>query len=234
MSCFQRKQTTIISAATWDFQQCSLLYVWPAKAQTSLRLCAVWSEPLQVAWLFYDCWATDRTPFGVSKLKRRLHRLFWVYSCQNATFLEITRHGSYFISEMYAEYINGCRQPGNPGLLAARKSWPVGSPKIMACWKPENHGRHQFWCHVYDAYQNLNHSQVLIIVCIGLFVVWNICQRKSWYCKNNTWICKRDTSGVSLTFLASGYKGEVGGWFDSFCLLTLYKFIKSSRGNMHE
>ena len=32
--------------------------------------------------------------FGVSKLKRRLHRLIWVYTCSNATLLEITCHGS--------------------------------------------------------------------------------------------------------------------------------------------
>ena len=29
-----------------------------------------------------------------SKLKRRLHRLIWVHSCQNATLLDITCHGS--------------------------------------------------------------------------------------------------------------------------------------------
>ena len=32
-----------IWAATWDFQQ------------VSLRRCAVWSEPLQVAWILYEC-----------------------------------------------------------------------------------------------------------------------------------------------------------------------------------
>ena len=32
---------------------------------------------------------------GVSKLKRRLHRLFWVYTRQRATLLEIKCHGSY-------------------------------------------------------------------------------------------------------------------------------------------
>ena len=50
----------------------------------------VWSEPLLVAWIFYACYAADWTSFGVSKLKRRLHRLVWVYSFQIATFLEIT------------------------------------------------------------------------------------------------------------------------------------------------
>ena len=37
---------------------------------------------------------TDWTSFRVCKLKRRLHRLVWVYTCQNATLLEITCHGS--------------------------------------------------------------------------------------------------------------------------------------------
>ena len=31
----------------------------PTKAQTSLRICAVWSEPLLLAWIFYDCKATE-------------------------------------------------------------------------------------------------------------------------------------------------------------------------------
>ena len=41
-------------------------YVWPAKAQTSLRIHTVRSEPLLVAWIFYEYWATDRISFGVS------------------------------------------------------------------------------------------------------------------------------------------------------------------------
>ena len=41
----------LIWATTWDFQQ---WYVRPAKAQTSLRICAVWSEPLLVPWIFYE------------------------------------------------------------------------------------------------------------------------------------------------------------------------------------
>ena len=52
-------------------------------------------QPLLVACIFYDYKATDLTAIGVSKLKRRLHRLVWVYTCQNATLLEITFHGSY-------------------------------------------------------------------------------------------------------------------------------------------
>ena len=33
----------------------TMWYVWLAKAQTSLRICAVWLEPLLVTWIFYEC-----------------------------------------------------------------------------------------------------------------------------------------------------------------------------------
>ena len=35
------------------------------------------------------------------KLKRRLHRLIWVYTCQNATLLEIKYHGSCIIASQH-------------------------------------------------------------------------------------------------------------------------------------
>ena len=38
----------------------TIRYVRPAKAQTSLRIRAVWSEPLLVSWILHDCRATDR------------------------------------------------------------------------------------------------------------------------------------------------------------------------------
>ena len=79
-----------------DMRFPTLWYVRPAKPQISLRIRAVWSEPLLVVWILYDCLATDRTSFGVSKLKRRLHRLVWVYTCQNDTLLEITCQGSIY------------------------------------------------------------------------------------------------------------------------------------------
>ena len=60
----------------------TMWYVRPAKTQISLRIQAVWSELLLVALIFYACYATDWKSFGVSKLKRRLHRLVWVYTCQ--------------------------------------------------------------------------------------------------------------------------------------------------------
>ena len=80
------------------FNQCmrfpTMWYVRPAKAQISLRIRAVWSEPLLVALIFYECQAVDRISFGVSKLNRRLQRLVWVYICQNVKLLEISCHGS--------------------------------------------------------------------------------------------------------------------------------------------
>ena len=70
--------------------------VRPAKPHISLSIRAVWSEPLLVAWIFFDCQSTDQTSFVVPKDKRGLQRLVWVYTFQNATLLEITCRGSYF------------------------------------------------------------------------------------------------------------------------------------------
>ena len=81
-------------------------YVWQAKAQTSMHICTVWSEPLLVASIFYHSKATDRTSFGVFKLKRRLHRLVWVYTCQNTTLLEITCCGSLWEKNIYNFTLN--------------------------------------------------------------------------------------------------------------------------------
>ena len=79
----------------------TMWYVRPAKPQISLHIWAVLSEPLLVACIFYECWATEWTSFGVSKLKMRLHRLVWVYTCQNATLLEITCRGDIIIPLFY-------------------------------------------------------------------------------------------------------------------------------------
>ena len=56
----------------------TMWYVRPAKAQNSLRIREYWSEPLLDAWIFYECKVTDWPSFGVSMLKRRLHRFVWV------------------------------------------------------------------------------------------------------------------------------------------------------------
>ena len=73
----------------------TMWYVQVAKAQISRGICLVWSEHLLIAWIFYDCQATGRTAFRVSKLKMRLHRLVWVCNFLNTTLLEIICHGSF-------------------------------------------------------------------------------------------------------------------------------------------
>ena len=75
----------------------TMLYVRPAKPQIGLRIRAAWSALLLVAWIFYDCKATDWTLFGVSNLKSRQLRIVWFYICQNTTLLEIACHGSYML-----------------------------------------------------------------------------------------------------------------------------------------
>ena len=71
-----------------DMRFLTMWYVRPAKAHISLCIRTVWSELLLFAWISYYCFVTGRTSFGVSKLKRRLHRLVSVHTCQIATLLE--------------------------------------------------------------------------------------------------------------------------------------------------
>ena len=82
-------------------------YVRQVKAQISMRIraCAGWSEPLLVAWIFYDSKATDLTSFGDSQLKRRVHRLVLVYIFQNDTSLKITCRGSYVKCLVYFQVV---------------------------------------------------------------------------------------------------------------------------------
>ena len=92
--CLLTRDMQILDQMSRDMRFPTMWYVRPAKPQISLRTRSVWSEPWLVAWIFYDCQATDWTPFGISKPKRRLYRLIWVYTCQNATLLEIMCRGS--------------------------------------------------------------------------------------------------------------------------------------------
>ena len=89
--CLSRQNLLIWLSRDMRFQ--TMWYARPAKAQTSMRIRKVWSEPLLAAWIFYEYQTTDLTSFGVSMLNRRLHRLVWVYTSQNATLLEISCHG---------------------------------------------------------------------------------------------------------------------------------------------
>ena len=77
-------------------------YVRPAKAQTSLRI-RVASDQSLCSSLEFAMSVKLLTSFGVSKLKRRLHMLVCVYTCQNTTVLEITCHGLITSSHMLYE-----------------------------------------------------------------------------------------------------------------------------------
>ena len=55
-------------------------------------LIRAFASRLSIIWVL-NYWLNIIWNF-VTKSKRRLHRLVWVYTCQNATLLEITCHGS--------------------------------------------------------------------------------------------------------------------------------------------
>ena len=48
--------------------------------------------------------------FGISKLNRRLHRLVWVYSCQNATLLEIMSRLNYHQLASSRFFLEHCKR----------------------------------------------------------------------------------------------------------------------------
>ena len=79
-----------IWATEWDFQQCGIC------DQQSLRSAFAYGQSDQsLCWLLeYSMIIKLLTEHRVSKLKRRRHWLVWVYTCQNATLLEITYPGS--------------------------------------------------------------------------------------------------------------------------------------------
>ena len=82
-----------IWATTWDFQQCGMwdqqrLRPACAYAQSGQSLC--WSLEYSMN---FNLLTEQHLEF--LRLNRRLHRLVWVYNCQNATLLEITCHSSF-------------------------------------------------------------------------------------------------------------------------------------------
>ena len=71
-----------IWAATWDFQQCGM-----CDQQSLISACAYAQSGQSLSWS--RAYSTSWTSLGITRLKRRLHLLVWVYSCQNATLLGI-------------------------------------------------------------------------------------------------------------------------------------------------
>ena len=81
-------------AAAWDFQQCGKC------DQQSLRSACAYAQSDQSLCLSLE-YSMNVKLLTVSNVKRRLHRLVWVYTCQNATLLETTCHGSYIFRQVH-------------------------------------------------------------------------------------------------------------------------------------
>ena len=93
-------------------------YVQLAKPQISLGICAVWSEPLLVAWM---------TKHQLECLSAK------VYTCQNATLLDIAYRGSFYSIYFPTEWAwcFGCLS-GPPGFTYRISFAPVFS--LIYCW----------------------------------------------------------------------------------------------------
>ena len=73
------------------------------------RLIRAFAGRLTILWLL-SYWL--KKTFGVSYLRRRLHRLIWVYTFKNDTLLKITCHSSYSIMLHFIWVLNTvCRSP---------------------------------------------------------------------------------------------------------------------------
>ena len=97
LDCFKRKTVTFpaaglkIWAVTWDFQQ--LVCATSKASDQPARTCSLiraFASRLNILWIL-SYWLNI---IWSSKLKRGLHRLVRVYTCQNATLLKITCRGS--------------------------------------------------------------------------------------------------------------------------------------------
>ena len=86
------KSKIIKWAKTWDFNNfvCATSKASDQPAHTH-SLIRAFASCLNILWVL-SYWPNI---IWISKLKRRLHRLVWDFTCQNATLLEITCHGSY-------------------------------------------------------------------------------------------------------------------------------------------
>ena len=81
------------------FQYIIINELWHEISSNVVYTCSlIWAFAcrLNIPWLL-SYWLNT---IWVSKLKRGLHRLNWVDTCQNATLVEITCHGSIFYSNM--------------------------------------------------------------------------------------------------------------------------------------
>ena len=112
-----------------DMRFPTMWYVRPAKTQISLRIHAVWSEPLLVAWILYACYAIDWTSF------RRLHRLVWVYTNLSSS-VPFPPFGLFFFERTSDETIPNVAHVINRPCQAITEIWVMGrvarKPKVVA------------------------------------------------------------------------------------------------------
>ena len=143
----------------------------PAKAQTSIRICTAWSEPSLVAWIFYD----DGISFGVSKLKRRLHRLL----LSPSTLVKIPRWKAHVAAHL-------SRDMRLPTMWYVRPAKPQISLSFNILWVATdwtsfgvskfNWGLHRLvWVHT------CQNTTLLEITCCSSFVT--LCL-ETWYMQN--------------------------------------------------
>ena len=68
----------------------------------TLSLIRAFASRLNILWVLR--YLLNMIDFGVSKLRRRLHRLVWIYTCQDTTLLEITCRGSNGCCTMFSTH----------------------------------------------------------------------------------------------------------------------------------
>ena len=144
----------------------------------TLSLIRAFASCLNILWLL-SYWLNT---IGVSKLKRRLQRLVWVYTCQNVKLLEITCRGSYYF------------------VLGAQKNLPIE----MIFWVPKpyvlvENMKSNFELHFVFVFFIMKPTIVLIIIILLLLIsmgfhstLWFVLLEISWFsaavCKSNHFI----------------------------------------------
>ena len=94
MDWLETSKTRSIWAVKGDYQHCGMYDQQSLRSACVTRsLIRAFASGLNILWVL-SYWLNI---IGVSKPKGRLQRLVWVYTCQNATLLEITCRGSYMI-----------------------------------------------------------------------------------------------------------------------------------------
>ena len=163
-----------------------MLYVRPVKTQISLPIHIVWSEPFLVAWIFYECYATDWTSFWVSKLKRRLHRIVWVWAePQGASVFNVFLSHKVFWVRCDTNCID---------------SWHLRSSLLFILTRVPTHKKYRILC-----YPLRSNSGWLPIRC-AYFILFTFIERTF------SWLCKNLIAVVQLYFKFTQAAFKIGYW----------------------